>query len=228
MKQLFTLLTVMTLSTHLCSAQNNPPLNTTQRFRITVGKWVLTARIYDNATARGFIAQLPLTVDMDDYAGAEKIFYPPEKLPTTERHTVNDPAIGDINVYAPWGNIAIFYKNYSTTRELIRIGRIEEGMEVLSLPGKINNVTFEVYEEGDPTGVSKTEAQEIPYKVFSTADYIEVLEEVKRLTLFSMNGSWVAQVSKNRLNTSHLIAGVYVLKIETEDRKIITQRIIKN
>jgi len=194
-----------------------------------VGEQALTARLYDNATARSFITQLPLTVDMDDYAGAEKIFYPQEKLSTSERHTVSDPAIGDINVYAPWGNIAIFYKNYSASRELIRIGRIEEGIEVLSRPGKVNNVTFEVYEEeGNPTGISKVEAKEATYKVFSTADYVEVSGEVKKLTLFTMNGSIVAQAFKNSLGITHLIPGIYLLRIEAGDRKAFTQKIIKN
>jgi len=131
-----------------CSGENNVNVpvtaNTTQKLRITVGEQILTAKLFDNATSRDFVAQLPLTVDMDDFAGAEKIFYPPEKLSTNERNAVNDPAIGDINVYAPWGNIAIFYKNYSASRDLIRIGKIEEGMEALSIPGKINKVTFEV------------------------------------------------------------------------------------
>jgi len=135
-----------------CSADDDdnntpvPPVSSQQRIKITFGENVVTARIYDNATSRDFIAQLPLTIDMEDYAGAEKIFYPPQKLSTADRQAVGDPAIGDINVYAPWGNIAIFYKNYSGSRDLIRIGRIEEGMNALNVPGKIKNVKLEVYQ----------------------------------------------------------------------------------
>ena len=105
---------------------------TQQRLQITVGNRVLTARLYDNATTRSFIAQLPLTVDMDDYAGAEKIFYPNPKLSTTERNAVSDPAIGDINCYAPWGNIAIFYRGYGTDSQLYTLGHIESGKEKLA------------------------------------------------------------------------------------------------
>jgi len=148
--KIITLLISISLPLASCSADDNdtsiPPVSSQQRIKITFGENVVTARIYDNATSRDFIAQLPLTIDMEDFAGAEKIFYPPQKLSTADRQAVGDPAIGDINVYAPWGNIAIFYKNYSGSRDLIRIGRIEEGMDALSVPGKINNVKFEVYQ----------------------------------------------------------------------------------
>lgn len=156
MKLLTIMLITMLHSFTSCSANgeydnnnNEVPAQVTpyhQRLKITVGDRELTAIIYDNVTSRDFIAQLPLTVDMDDYARSEKIFYPPQALSTSQRSAVADPAIGDINVYAPWGNIAIFYRNYTGSRDLIRIGRIESGMEVLSVPGKITQAIFELIE----------------------------------------------------------------------------------
>lgn len=115
-----------------------------RHLKITVGSRVLTATLYDNPTTRDFIALLPLSVNLTDYAGSEKIFYPATTLSTSERNAVSDPSIGDINVYAPWGNVAIFYKNYSSSRDLIRIARINEGMDVFSGSGPVNNVIFEV------------------------------------------------------------------------------------
>lgn len=117
------------------------------KLKITRGDKVVTAILYDNPTTRDFIAQLPLTVDMEDFAGKEKIFYPPKKLSTTERKAVSDPKIGDINVYAPWGNIAIFYGSYSGSRDLIRIGKITEGMDVINVTGTVKNVYFELVEQ---------------------------------------------------------------------------------
>jgi len=117
------------------------------KLKITRGDKVITAILYENPTTRDFIAQLPLTVDMEDFAGKEKIFYPPKKLSTTERKAVSDPKIGDINVYAPWGNIAIFYGSYSGSRDLIRIGRITEGMDVINVTGTVKNVYFELVEQ---------------------------------------------------------------------------------
>lgn len=153
MRLLTFILITMLHSFTSCSANDDnnnempAPVNPAQqRLKITIGDRELTAVIYDNATSRDFIAQLPLRVDMDDYAGSEKIFYPPQTLSTSERRAVTDPAVGDINVYAPWGNIAIFYKNYTGSRDLIRIGRIESGMEVLNVPGKISHAIFELIE----------------------------------------------------------------------------------
>jgi len=117
------------------------------KLKITRGDKVITAILYENPTTRDFIAQLPLTVDMEDFAGKEKIFYPPKKLSATERKAVSDPKIGDINVYAPWGNIAIFYGSYSGSRDLIRIGRITEGMDVINVTGTVKNVYFELVEQ---------------------------------------------------------------------------------
>ncbi|WP_276503975.1 cyclophilin-like fold protein [Terrimonas pollutisoli] len=123
---------------------NNITITDSMKLRITVGDKVLTARLYDNVTTRDFIALLPITVNLEDFAGTEKIFYPSRTLSTNERKAVSDPAIGDINCYAPWGNIAIFYKNYSGSRDLIRIGRIEGAIDALSIPGSVNNVKFEL------------------------------------------------------------------------------------
>lgn len=123
---------------------NNITITDSMKLRITVADRILTAKLYDNATARDFVALLPITVNLQDFGGVEKIFYPSQTLTTSERNAVSDPAIGDINCYAPWGNIAIFYGNYSGSRDLIRIGRIEGGMEVFKVPGNINNVRFEL------------------------------------------------------------------------------------
>ena len=52
------------------------------RLKITIGDTELMATLYDNATAKDLIAQLPLTVELEDYASNEKIFYPKPKLST--------------------------------------------------------------------------------------------------------------------------------------------------
>lgn len=117
------------------------------KLKITRGDKVVKAILYENPTTKDFIAQLPLAVDMKDFAGVEKIFYPPKKLSTAERKAVSDPKIGDINVYAPWGNIAIFYGSYSGSRDLIRIGRITEGIDAFNVTGTVKNVYFELVEQ---------------------------------------------------------------------------------
>lgn len=106
---------------------------------ITVGDRTITATMEDNAAARDFLSRLPLEITLNDYNNTtEKIFYPDPAL-TTEGVTRGcAPTPGDITIYAPWGNVAIFCKSWSHSRDLIKIGRIDgDGIEVLSVAGDI-------------------------------------------------------------------------------------------
>lgn len=51
---------------------NQPPLKN-MKLKITIGNNTLTAILSDNPTARDFVALLPLTVKLDDYAKTEKV-----------------------------------------------------------------------------------------------------------------------------------------------------------
>ena len=106
---------------------------------ITVGDRTITATMEDNAAARDFLSRLPLEITLNDYNNTtEKIFYPDPAL-TTEGVTRGcAPTPGDITIYAPWGNVAIFCKSWSHSRDLIKIGRIDgNGIEALSIAGDI-------------------------------------------------------------------------------------------
>jgi len=116
------------------------------KLKITIGNNVLTATFADNATAKDFITLLPLTVELDDYASTEKIFYLSRKLSTIGTPSGIDPSVGDITYYAPWGNIAIFYKDFRFSNGLVKIAHIDSGIEALQISGKISNVKFELIE----------------------------------------------------------------------------------
>jgi hypothetical protein len=45
--------------------------------------------------------------------------------------------VGDITYYAPWGNLAIFYRDFGYSSGLVSLGRIESGIEALSAPGAV-------------------------------------------------------------------------------------------
>ena len=94
------------------SAQNHQENSKKMRLKITIGDTELMATLYDNATAKDLIAQLPLTVELEDYASNEKIFYPKPKLSTQSAPAGYDPSAGDITYCSPWGDVAIFYKNF--------------------------------------------------------------------------------------------------------------------
>ena len=54
--------------------------------------------------------------------------------------------MGDITYYAPWGNLAIFYRGFRYSPGLIRLGRIESGIEAFGVSGSLN-VTIEALEQ---------------------------------------------------------------------------------
>lgn len=112
-----------------------PRGNTMYQVTITLDKTVITARLDDTPTVRDFIARLPMTVKLEDYAATEKITYLPHKLTTEGAPAGVDPAIGDIAYYAPWGNIAIYYKDFGYSPGLIKLGEITSGMAHLKFSG---------------------------------------------------------------------------------------------
>jgi hypothetical protein len=113
------------------------------KIRITDEDVVITATLADNKTAQDFISLLPLTLTLEDYAGTEKISYLPRKLSTEDAPTGSDPVIGDITYYAPWGNLAIFYKDFRYSSGLVILGQIDNGIEALNVPNSIE-VTIEL------------------------------------------------------------------------------------
>lgn len=120
-------------------ASRNESEATSMKVNITVGDRTITATMEDNAAGRDFLSRLPLEVTLNDYNNTtEKIFYPNPSL-TTEGVTRGcAPTPGDITIYAPWGNVAIFCKNWPHSNDLIKIGRIDgNGIEALTVGGDI-------------------------------------------------------------------------------------------
>ena len=86
----------------------------------------------DNATTRDFLTMLPATLTFEDYAGSEKISYLDRELSTADKPASYDPQIGDVTLYAPWGNLAIFYGDAGSSSGLVPMGRVVSGLEQLS------------------------------------------------------------------------------------------------
>jgi len=111
------------------------------KIQISTGNMVLTATMLDNPTSHDFMSLLPLTLTLKDYAGTEKISDLPRKLSTQGAPPGSNPSVGDITLYAPWGNLAIFYKDFGYASGLITLGKIDSGVEKLA---QLNDeVTFE-------------------------------------------------------------------------------------
>ncbi|CAJ0715050.1 hypothetical protein LMG6871_01313 [Ralstonia edaphis] len=99
--------------------------------RLTINGQTLSAALEDNAAARDFFGLLPLVLDLEDYAATEKIAQLPQKLSTAGAPAGMTPAAGDITYYAPWGNLAIFYKGFDHSAGLVRLGHITGDIQLL-------------------------------------------------------------------------------------------------
>ncbi|MFN3735251.1 cyclophilin-like fold protein [Comamonas testosteroni] len=116
-------------------APRMPSKDSTMKIRLIVGEQVATATLYDNATARDFASLLPLTLTMEDYDTIERVSSLPRKLSTLGAPEGMAPAAGELTHYAPWGNLAIFIKLRSYSRSLLPLGKVDEGLSILSRPG---------------------------------------------------------------------------------------------
>lgn len=105
------------------------------KINLTIGDRVLPATLLDSPAARDLAAMLPLTLTLEDYSATEKISPLPRKLSTQGAPAGTDPSVGDITYYSPWGNLAIFYRDFGYARGLVKLGRIESGIETLATPG---------------------------------------------------------------------------------------------
>ena len=126
------------LETLGASRENNYP-STSTNVKITVGNRTITATMEDNAAAQDFLSRLPLEVTLNDYNNiTEKIFYPSPALTTAGVPRGCAPVPGDITIYVPWNNVAIFCKSGSQSNDLIKIGRIDgNGIDALNVPGNV-------------------------------------------------------------------------------------------
>ncbi len=100
MKRIF-LITLLSVITFMGTAQT--------KIRLTVGEKSVTATLAGNEATRTLVSLLekaPITINMSDYGGFEKVGALPESLPTSNSQISTIP--GDIMLYQG-SNMVIFY-----------------------------------------------------------------------------------------------------------------------
>lgn len=85
----------------------------------------------NSKAADNLYKMLPLQLSFKDFNRTEKIAYPQRPVHEGLRPEGHKPTKGDLCLYAPWGNLCIFYRDYSMSADLFYLGRVEEGMELL-------------------------------------------------------------------------------------------------
>ena len=105
---------------------NNENVPVSNNLKITIGSASFNATLESNETAKEFKKLLPLTVNMSELNGNEKLFYLQNSLPTASC-------------------VVLFYESFSTSYTYTRLGRITNPSGLASAVGAGSvNVTFEI------------------------------------------------------------------------------------
>lgn len=90
--------------------------------------------MYDNTAVDALLERLPLeNLSFFDLSGIEKpIEQLDEPLSLGEEEPGYDPVTGEMVIYRPWGNFTIFYDDFRHSDELVPLGKVESGLEIIS------------------------------------------------------------------------------------------------
>jgi hypothetical protein len=100
---------------------------TATRIELAAGAGVVRGQLEDTRAGRDFAAMLPLTLTVSDFHATEKISHLPRPVTTDGAPAGTTPAPGDISFYTPWGNLALFYRDFGYSPGLVRLGRLDPG-----------------------------------------------------------------------------------------------------
>jgi hypothetical protein len=124
-------------------ANNSDNISNTDSMKITIGTHIFKAKLYDNATATAFKAKLPMTVNMSELNGNEKLFDLPDSLPMNASNP-GTIQTGDLMLYGS-NTLVLFYKTFSTSYSYTRVGRIDNPSGLTDALGAGNiTVKFEL------------------------------------------------------------------------------------
>lgn len=117
------------------SSRNTAPSdrNIVMDIRVTLDGRPVDATLNDSPAARDFAGLLPLSLDLEDFHQTERVAYLPRRLTTSGAPEPAAPKAGDLAYYAPWGNLALFYRDGpSASADLLILGHIDADTDRLA------------------------------------------------------------------------------------------------
>ena len=115
----------------------------TMKINIRMKDRVIPATLNDSKAAHDFASLLPLSMTLKDYASTEKVSDLPRRLSTDGAPEGFDPSVGDIAYYSPWGNLAIYYRDFEYSSGLVPLGTLASGADLFASSDSMQ-VTFEL------------------------------------------------------------------------------------
>ena len=103
-----------------------------RKLRLIADGQEIAITLYNTPAANALYDLLPLELTFENFNGIEKISYLSEELLTDGEPDGCDPDVGDLCLYAPWGNLSIFYQDFRYSESLIMLGHVDSGMDIVS------------------------------------------------------------------------------------------------
>lgn len=118
------------------------------KLRLTIDGEEVVIAMYDNTAVDALLERLPMEdLSFFDLSGIEKpIEQLEEPLSLGEEEPGYDPVTGEMVIYRPWANFTIFYGDFRYSPELVPLGKVESGLEVLSSKTEDFTGTLELME----------------------------------------------------------------------------------
>ena len=95
------------------------------RIAITIGDQRFHATLKDSPASRDLLAQLPVTLRMDDHASVEKTGALPSPVSLDGQPAGADPDVGDVGYYAPGNDLVLYYGDMSYNNGIVILGRLD-------------------------------------------------------------------------------------------------------
>ncbi|MBR1892246.1 MAG: hypothetical protein IJ815_01780 [Lachnospiraceae bacterium] len=108
------------------------------RIKVTDGNNTIIYKLNDTSPAKSLYDMLPMDVEVENYGSNEKIFYPEKKIAAKGGKEGSGKA-GDLALFSPWGNVVMYYGDFSSYPGLYHLGEAESGSDkVKKLSGKLH------------------------------------------------------------------------------------------
>lgn len=111
-------------------AKQDVTLEETKKISVTSNSNTTIFELNESEASDSLYKQLPLTIEVENYSDNEKIFYLPEELSISDAPSANG-TIGILAYYAPWGDVVMFYDDFSSVSGLYELGQAVSGSEYI-------------------------------------------------------------------------------------------------
>lgn len=118
--------------------------NQEMHIKVVSGKNEIICKLNESQAAKELYAQLPLTIEVEDFSTNEKVFYPPKKL-SIDNTPMASGGKGKLAYFEPWGDVVMFYDSFSENSSLFELGEVVSGEDdIENLSGIITISAYDI------------------------------------------------------------------------------------